>query len=564
MNNITGGIPCEIGNWSQLQALDLSLNHIVGEIPKELGKLNSLTKLILRGNQLTGRLPTEIGAFNELEYLDLSANRFSNSVPESLGHLLKLHYLDLSNNQFVQELPKELEKLVQLSELDASHNLFGGEIPFQICSLKSLEKLNLSHNNLSGSIPNCFEGMHGLSVIDISDNQLQGPVPNSTAFRNAPVEALEGNKELCGSVKGMQPCKVFSSHKQNSGAKWFAIVFPVLGALFVSMALIAIFILRKRKSDSGDRQSSNQNPQGLLSILNFEGKLVYDEIVRATNDFDEEYCIGNGGHGSVYRAELQSGEVVAVKKFHSPLPCDQIADQKEFLTEVEALTEIRHRNIVKLYGFCSHARHSFLVYEFLERGSLAAILSSDAAAQELGWSQRMNVIKGVADALSYLHHDCFPPIVHRDISSKNLLLDLEYEVHVADFGIAKFLKPDSSNWTEFAGTYGYIAPELAYTMKITEKCDVYSFGVLVLEVIRGKHPRDFLSSTSSPSPSLNTDIALDEVLDPRLPVPSCSVQEKLISIMEVGFSRLKESPESRPTMKIVSQQLRISAPLTKS
>ncbi|KAH9726759.1 MDIS1-interacting receptor like kinase 2 [Citrus sinensis] len=555
MNNITGGIPREIGNSSQLHALDLSLNHIVGEIPKELGKLNSLTKLILRGNQLTGRLPTEIGSFKELEYLDLSANRFNNSVPKSLGSLLKLHYLSLSNNQFVQELPKELEKLVQLSELDLSHNFLGGELLSQICNMESLEKLNLSHNNLSGSIPNCFEGMHGLSVIDISDNQLQGPVPNSTAFRNAPVEALEGNKELCGGVKGMQPCKVFSSHKQNSGAKWFAIVFPVLGALFVSMALIAIFILRKRKSDSGDRQSSSQNPQELFFILNFDGKLVYDEIVRATNDFDAEYCIGNGGHGSVYRAELPSGEVVAVKKFHSSLPCDQIADQKEFSTEVKALTEIRHRNIVKLYGFCSHARHSFLVYEFLERGSLAAILSNDAAAQELGWSQRMNVIKGVADALSYLHHDCFPPIVHRDISSKNLLLDLEYEAHVADFGIAKFLKPDSSNWTEFAGTYGYIAPELAYTMKITEKCDVYSFGVLVLEVIKGKHPRDFLSSTSSPS--LNTDIALNEMLDPRLPVPSCSVQEKLISIMEVAFSCLNESPESRPTMKIVSQQLRI-------
>ncbi|ESR55369.1 hypothetical protein CICLE_v10024387mg [Citrus x clementina] len=555
MNNITGGIPREIGNSSQLHALDLSLNHIVGEIPKELGKIHSLTKLILRGNQLTGRLPTEIGSFKELEYLDLSANRFNNSVPKSLGNLLKLHYLGLSNNQFVQELPKELEKLVQLSELDASHNHFGGEIPFQICSLKSLEKLNLSHNNLSGSIPNCFDGMHGLSVIDISDNQLQGPVPNSTAFRNASVEALEGNKELCGGVKGMQPCKVFPSHKQNSGAKWFAIVFPVLGALFVSMALIAIFILRKRKSDSGDRQSSSQNPQELFSILNFDGKLVYDEIVRAINDFDAEYCIGNGGHGSVYRAELPSGEVVAVKKFHSSLPCDQIADQKEFSTEVKALTEIQHRNIVKLYGFCSHARHSFLVYEFLERGSLAAILSSDAAAQELGWSQRMNVIKGVADALSYLHHDCFPPIVHRDISSKNLLLDLEYEAHVADFGIAKFLKPDSSNWTEFAGTYGYVAPELAYTMKITEKCDVYSFGVLALEVIKGKHPRDFLSSISSSS--LNTDIELDEMLDPRLPTPTRSVQEKLRSIVKVAFSCLNESPESRPTMKIVSRQLRI-------
>ncbi|ESR55508.1 hypothetical protein CICLE_v10024538mg, partial [Citrus x clementina] len=525
MNNITGGIPREIGNSSQLQALDLSLNHIVGEIPKELGKLNSLTELILRGNQFTGRLPPEIGSLVDLEYLDLSANRFNNSVPESLGNLLKLHYLGLSNNQFVLELPKELEKLVQLSELDASHNLFGGEIPFQICSLKSLEKLNLSHNNLSGSIPNCFEGMRGLSVIDISDNQLQGPVPNSTAFRNAPVEALKGNKGLCG------------------------------GALFLSMALIAIFILRKRKSDSGDRQSSNQNPHGLFSILNFEGKLVYDEIVRATNDFDAQYCIGNGGHGSVYRAELPSGQVVAIKKFHSPLPCDQIADQKEFLIEVKALTEIRHRNIVKFYGFCSHARHSFVVYELLERGSLAAILSSDTAAQELRWSQRMNVIKGVADALSYLHHDCFPPIVHRDISSKNLLLDLEYEAHVADFGIAKFLKPESSNWTEFAGTYGYVAPELAYTMKITEKCDVYSIGVLVLEAIKGKHPRDFLSLISSSS--LNTDIALDEILDPRLPPPSRSVQEKLISIMEVAFSCLNESPESRPTMKVVSQQVRI-------
>ncbi|KAH9782786.1 MDIS1-interacting receptor like kinase 2 [Citrus sinensis] len=562
MNNITGGIPREIGNSSKIQALDLSLNHIVGEIPKELGKLNSLTKLILRGNQLTGRLPTEIGSLIELERLDLSTNRFNNSVPKSLGNLLKLYYLGLSNNQFVQELPKELEKLVHLSELDLSHNFLGGELPPQICNMESLEKLNLSHNNLSGSIPNCFEGMHGLSVIDISDNQLQGPVPNSTAFRNAPVEALEGNKGLCGGVKGMQPCKVYSSHKQNSGAKWFAIVFPVLGALFVSMGLIAIFILRKRKSDSGDPHSSSQNPQGLFSILNFEGKLVYDEIVRATNDFDAEYCIGNGGHGSVYRAELPSGEVVAVKKFHSPLPCDQIADQKEFLTEVEALTEIRHRNIVKFYGFCSHARHSFLVYEFLERGSLAAILSSDAAAQELGWSQRMNVIKGVADALSYLHHDCFPPIVHRDISSKNLLLDLEYEAHVADFGIAKFLKPDSSNWTEFVGTYGYVAPELAYTMKITEKCDVYSFGVLVLEVIKGKHPRDFLSSISSSS--LNTDTALNEMLDPRLPAPSSSVQEKLRSIVEVASSCLNENPKSRPTMKIVSRQLQISAALTES
>ncbi|KAJ4721517.1 putative Receptor protein kinase [Melia azedarach] len=168
---------------------------------------------------------------------------------------------------------------------------------------------------------------------------------------------------------------------------------------------------------------------------------------------------------------------------------------------------------------------------------------------------RMNVIKSVADALSYMHHDCFPSIVHRDISSKNVLLDLEYEARVSDFGIAKFLQPDSSNCTELAGTCGYIAPELVYIMKVSEKCDVYSFGVLALEVIKGKHPTDFLSTFSTLSSNIN--IALNEMLDPRLPTPSINVQDKLISIMEVAFSCLHESPECRPTMQKVCQLLQI-------
>ncbi|GAY66095.1 hypothetical protein CUMW_246000 [Citrus unshiu] len=422
--------------------------------------------------------------------------------------------------------------------------------------MESLEKLNLSHNILSESIPNCFEEMQGLLFIDISYNDLQGLIPNSTAFRNAPLESLKGNKGLCGSVKGLQTCKALTPHKQSFGTKWLIIVFHLLGALFTSIVLTAIFfIFQKRTLDSGEGQRSPQNSQELLSILNFKGKFIYVEIIRAKNDFDAKYCIGNGGHGSVYKAELPSGEFLAVKKFHSPLPGDQIADQKEFLAEIEALTKIRHRNIVKFYGFCSHARHSFLVYEYLERGSLATNLSNDAAAEELGWIQRMNVIKDIADALSYLHYDCFPPIVHRDISSKNVLLDLEHRAHVSDFEIAKFLKPDSSSWSALVGTYGYVAPELAYSMKITEKCDVYSFGVLALEVIKGKHPRDFVSSILPSSSVIN--IPLDEMLDPRFPPPSPDVQGKLISIMEVAFSCLDASPESRPTMQTVTQQLRI-------
>ncbi|KAK9175426.1 hypothetical protein WN944_027433 [Citrus x changshan-huyou] len=457
-NNITGILPPEIGDSPQLKVLDLSSNHIVGEIPSELGKLRSLIKLTLNRNQFSGQLPTELGSLIQLEHLDLSSNRLSNSISGSLGNLVKLYYLNLSNNQFSGEIPIKLEKFFHLADLDLSHNFLGEEIPSQVCSMQSLEKLNLAHNNLSGFIQRCFEEMHGLVYIDISYNKLHGPIPNSAAFKHAPMEALQGNKGLCGDIKGFPSCKASKSDKQASRKIWVVIVFPLLGSFALLISLIGLFFMFRRRSSSQTQQSSPGNAPGFLSVLTFDGKIAYEEIVRATNDFDEEHCIGTGGQGSVYRAELPSGEIVAVKKFHSPL-LSEMTCQQEFLNEVKSLTEIRHRNIVKFYGFCSHARHSFIVYEYLEMGSLAMILSNATSAEELGWTQRMNVIKGVADALSYLHNDCFPPIVHRDISSKNVLLDLEYEAHVSDFGISKSLKPDSSNWTELAGTIGYVAPE---------------------------------------------------------------------------------------------------------
>ncbi|XP_057976144.1 MDIS1-interacting receptor like kinase 2-like [Malania oleifera] len=254
--------------------------------------------------------------------------------------------------------------------------------------------------------------------------------------------------------------------------------------------------------------------------LAFDGKVMYEEIIKATNNFNATHCIGEGRHGNVYIAKLPSNNIVAVKKLHTPNP-SEIEDQKSFQNEIQALIEIRHRNIVKLYSFCSQARHMLLVYEYVERGSLAKILSMKEEAKELDWTKRVNIIKGVAFALSYMHHDCSSPIVHRDISSKNVLLDSENEPHVSDFGTAKFLKPDSSNWTAVAGTYGYMAPELAYTMMVTEKCDVYSFGVLVLEVIKGEHPGDLVSSISLSS-SLSENMLLKEVLDQRLSTPHAS------------------------------------------
>ncbi|XP_062009016.1 probable leucine-rich repeat receptor-like protein kinase At1g35710 [Rosa rugosa] len=298
--------------------------------------------------------------------------------------------------------------------------------------------------------------------------------------------------------------------------------------------------------------------ENLFSIWSYDGKLVYEDIIESTEEFDSKHCVGAGGHASVYKAKLQTGQIVAVKKIHTVQDGSGVANLKAFQSEIRALSETRHRNIVKLHGFCTHPRHSFLVYQFLEGGSLEKLLHNGREIVMFEWIARVNLVKSVADALSYMHHDCSPPIVHRDISSKNILLDLEYNAYISDFGTARILKPNSSNWTSFAGTFGYTAPEFAYTMEVNEKCDVYSFGVLTLEVIMGKHPGDLMISVLSSSLSTSNtvlDTPLRDILDQRLSAPRGQIAEKLGFIVKLAFSCLQTNPQSWPTMKQVSQEL---------
>jgi hypothetical protein len=272
-----------------------------------------------------------------------------------------------------------------------------------------------------------------------------GPLPNSKAFQDAPIEALEGNNGLCGNVTGLQPC-VEEKHKSKEGhIVIFLIIFPLLGTLLLVLVLLRIFFILQRKRNRPHIEQTNEaHIVEVFSISTFNGRAMYKEIIKATQGFDAKFCIGKGGYGTVYKAKLTSGNIVAVKKL-LPLRDGEIAQQKDLLNEIRALTKICHPNIIKLRGFCSHSQHSFLIYEYLEMGSLAILLSNDGGAKELEWNKRVNIIKSVAHALSYMHHDCSPPIVHRDISSKNILLDFEYKAHVSDFGTAKLLNRDSSN-----------------------------------------------------------------------------------------------------------------------
>ncbi|CAH1435458.1 unnamed protein product [Lactuca virosa] len=272
-----------------------------------------------------------------------------------------------------------------------------------------------------------------------------------------------------------------------------------------------------------------------------------------TEDFNLKYCIGTGGYGSVYEAKLPNGKTFALKKLHR-FEAKQPAFNKSFKNEIQVLTNLRHKHIVKLYGFFLHNNCNFLVYEYMEKGSLFCALSNNEFAVILDWKTRVNIIKHVAHDFSYMHHDCSPPIIHRDISSNNILLNKEMEGFVADFGAARLLDPDSSDQTIVVGTLEYIAPELAYNIIVNEKCDVYSFGVLALETIGGKHPGDLLTSLNY----LNQEGAtLESILDKRLPYPTDGrrIEMEILRVYNVALACIRMDPKTRPTMRNASHEL---------
>ncbi|VAH00132.1 unnamed protein product [Triticum turgidum subsp. durum] len=432
--------------------------------------------------------------------------------------------------------------------LDVSNNNLSGVLPQQLGKLEMLESLNLSHNQFSGSIPSSIANMLSLSTLDVSYNDLEGPVPTARLLQNASASWFLPNKGLCGNLSGLPPCystQVAGHHKRKIIGFLLPIVL-VMGFGIVAAIVVIIILTRKKRKP---QESVTSEARDLFSVWNFDGRLAFDDIVRATEDFDDKYITGTGGYGKVYKAQLQDGQLVAVKKLHQTE--EEFDDERRFRSEMEILTQIRQRSIVKMYGFCSHPTYKFLVYDYIQQGSLHGILENQELAKELDWKKRISLATDVAQAISYLHHECSPSIIHRDITSNNILLDTSFKAFVSDFGTARILKPDSSNWSALAGTYGYIAPELSYTSVVTEKCDVYSFGVVVLELVMGKHPRDLLDGTMSNGEQV---IMVKDILDQRLTTPTTE-ENRLSPLIKLAFSCLESSPQARPSMQEAYQML---------
>ncbi|KAF7080477.1 hypothetical protein CFC21_084551 [Triticum aestivum] len=550
-NMITGQIPPTLSKLSNLVDLTLDSNHITGWIPPEFGDLKNLYILNLSLNQLSGPVPLQLGKLRNLGHLDLSENSLSGSIPEELGSCIELLFLKINTNNFTGKLPGAIGNLASLQMmLDASNNKLEGVLPKELGKLEMLEFLNLSHNQFSGSIPSSFASMVSLSTLDVSYNDLEGPLPIGHALQNASINWFLHNKALCGNFSGLLPCystPASGRHKQKIQSFLLPIVLVVGFSTIAAIVIIAILIRSKKKKQQSGATDEGRN---MFSVWNFDGRLAFDDIIRATENFDDKYILGAGGHGKVYKAQLEDGQLVAVKKFHPTE--EELIDERGFHSEMEILTQIRQRSIVKLYGFCSHPTYKFLVYDYIQRGSLHTILQDEELAKGLDWHKRTALINDVAQAISYLQNDCSPPIIHRDITSNNILLDTNYKAYVSDFGTARILKPDTSNWSALAGTYGYIAPELSYTSVVTEKCDVYSFGVLVLEVLIGKHPRDLLQHLAS---STEPYTLVKEILDQRPLAPTTIEEKNIVFQIRVVFSCLKASPQARPTMQEIYQML---------
>ncbi|CAO2192827.1 unnamed protein product [Urochloa humidicola] len=436
--------------------------------------------------------------------------------------------------------------------MNLGYNNLSGVIPPALAGAQSLAVLDLSHNMLEGPIPSSL-GSLSLSEINLSNNRLSGMIPQIGSLAMFPAMSFENNYGLCGYP--LPPCKQSVIDTQQPKSHWRQA--PLAGGLVAAFSLflfsLLICVCQRKKSKAHYNANEDLRLQGnLFSIWNFDGGDAYKRIVEATENFHEKYCIGSGGHSSVYEASLQTGEIFAVKKM-TKKEDESLKNEEPFSREIEALVQIRHRNIVKLYGYCSTEQYKFLVYEYMERGSLSTILMANGSAGKLDWNRRLDIAKDVAQALSYLHHDCSTPIIHRDITSNNILIDMEFRACLSDFGLAKILSPNTSSSTSrLAGTTGYLAPELAYMTRVTEKCDVYSFGVVILELFMGSHPGDFLSTLLS---TTKKSVSLKDLLDTRLPLPEGEVAREIFVLFMVALQCLDPNPGTRPTMLSAIQML---------
>ncbi|KAL3331719.1 hypothetical protein AABB24_032367 [Solanum stoloniferum] len=402
-----------------------------------------------------------------------------------ISNLTNLKQVLLQNNNISGHIPRELGKLPNLETLDLSNNHFSGHVPDSLGLLNSLQYLRLNNNSLSGAIPLSLARVPQLAFLDLSFNNLSGPIPKfpTRTFNVVGNPLICGNHsaETCFGSVNLMPLSfdIDSTGKQNS--KRLAIAMG-LSISFISLFLLGFgFIIWKRNQNR--KQSilniNDMQEEDLVRLGNLRS-FTFKELQRATNSFSSKNILGAGGFGNVYRGKLGDGSLVAVKRLKD---ISGTAGESQFRTELELISLAVHRNLLRLIGYCATPNERLLVYPFMSNGSVASRLRGKPT---LDWNTRKRIAIGAARGLLYLHEQCDPKIIHRDVKAANVLLDDFCEAVVGDFGLAKLLDhADSHVTTAVRGTVGHIAPEYLSTGQSSEKTDVFGFGILLLELITG-------------------------------------------------------------------------------
>uniref|UniRef100_A0ACD5ZXP5 Uncharacterized protein n=1 Tax=Avena sativa TaxID=4498 RepID=A0ACD5ZXP5_AVESA len=574
-NYLNGTIPAGLLYLPRLNLLELQNNLLTGPVPSNPSPTltgSQLAQLNLSNNLLSGPLPAALAHLSALQTLLVSNNRLGGAVPPEVGELRLLVKLDLGGNELSGPIPDAIGQCAQLTYIDLSKNNLSGPIPEAIAGIRVLNYLNMSRNQLDSSIPAAIGAMSSLTAADFSYNDLSGQLPDTGQLGYLNATAFAGNPRLCGPVLS-RPCNYSGGSTTTAAARPrratagdYKLVFA-LGLLACSVVFAVAAVWRARSYRSG--------PEGAWRFTAFH-KVDFGiaEVIECMKDGN---VVGRGGAGVVYAGRARpgggDGAMIAVKRLNGGGPSSAAAagagarHDHGFRAEIRTLGSIRHRNIVRLLAFCTNDREAnVLVYEYMGNGSLGSVLHGKGGGF-LAWERRYRIALEAARGLCYLHHDCTPMIVHRDVKSNNILLGDNLEAHVADFGLAKFLRSGSGAaanaagasecMSAVAGSYGYIAPEYAYTLRVDEKSDVYSFGVVLLELVTGRRPvGDFGEGVDIVQWAKRvTDgrrESVPKVVDRRLgTVP----MDEVAHLFFVSMLCVQENSVERPTMREVVQML---------
>ncbi|CAI0467174.1 unnamed protein product [Linum tenue] len=572
-NQIPGSIPPSIGNLSNLTVLRLADNRLEGEIPADVENCRRLINLDLSNNNLSGIIPPQIMGLSSLSIvLNLSHNHFNGGIPVEVENLKTLNSLDLSHNMLSNNIPSSLGKCGSLEFVRLQGNLLQGQIPSTLDLLKGIQLFDVSSNNLSGQIPRFFENMNFLQLLNLSYNKFEGEVPASGVLKNVSIISVIGNDKVCGGLAELNlPRCSFRQPKKKLSYKWKVVISTSSSVAFLVIVASCLSVLwMKRK--------------GKRNIVSDDGsdiRVSYQSLHKATDGFSETNLLGAGSFGSVYKGVVDingKDTTIAIKVFN----LQRRGASKSFMAECEVLKNIRHRNLVRIVTVCSGVDYQgndfkALIYEFVVNGSLEnwlyATESVDDPPRSLNFRQRLNIVIHVASALDYIHNLCETPIVHCDLKPSNVLLDEDMVAHVGDFGLATFLQPSvvnlssdgtSSSSIGIKGTVGYAPPEYGMGNEISTQGDMYSYGILVLEMFTGRRPTDesfigglnlqkFVNNVLSEQQSTIREV-LDPILFTELSLLRNS-EEDVVSIFKIGVACSSDSPQERPSISEVLTKL---------